>query len=808
MFFRMLKKDILSKKRLTCILLLFMCLASILTVCSAIVLYANTLGVNKTLKKVNAAEVSIVSERSLDGMKERREAITDWLYENEKTNDVEIGECIHFQSNAVDYAGVDEQDDVMLATRIYYGFDCSMQHNKVTDMDGNFLDLPYGTVAIPQYVNKSSKVGIGDTVYITSQMGNIYEFKVGAITKDPAMNGWYRLFFNKEDFEVLKNDSPIIDDVYMVDLTDDSTFVDETGIVNDFVLKEEQFGTLLQSITKSGYNDDKESSIFLNIMMIFTAIFIVAMVFMTISFTIKTAIKSEEKELGMLKALGVESFSFNWLFAAKYIACAVISFVIGFFGGIHLAALDLKYITYGQLKPDWPEMIAVAFLASLMNLFLILFFVGISLRRMKRISIMDVISGENRGERFKKLPGFFLHKMKKINIPFYLALTDLTNRIKRYSFLIFAYTMGISAMLLLLEMNHTSNNAYWIEQYWGRRPFDFALDLPDEVMERYVERAGSTKRAYEIINREIKDAGIPAHIDYFNWSMETKATFEGKDYVCFFQFDYPYRANGKLYKGVNPKLENEVIIDAYHADLYGIGLGDTVSIEYEKTNEDGISFSKVKEDFIVVGMVDCPSAQMEFIMSDAFKGVARYETVQDGGQIDAPKSEHEKYIEMLRDMYGKNSVRNREEQVKYALGGYRTEWTMLLWILLPLLGVMMILATVLYQSVNVIDETPDIALLKCSGFSNGTVKAWQVIRSILITGISSVLGIVILNTVLYFMLQKFYYLLGSIVNYTPNRNILGFYVLAPLVVITGLSFVIYITLQGVKNIELWKLRDN
>ena len=327
-------------------------------------------------------------------------------------------------------------------------------------------------------------------------------------------------------------------------------------------------------------------------------------------------------------------------------------------------------------------------------------------------------------------------------------------------------------------------------------------------MEKYVERGGNTKRAFEIINQELKDAGIPATVNYFNWSGRRKLTFKGKEIVCFFQCDYPSRVNGEIYKGVNPKLRNEVLMDAYHAQIHGIEIGDTVTLEYDKYNEDGITYSKVEEDFIVTGLVNSPTAYLELIMSDEFKDAAGLQTISAGSTINAPKSEHAKYIEMMRDMYGKSSVRNRKEEVKYQLGGYKTEWNLLLAILLPTLAGMMILATILYQSVNIIDETPDIALLKCSGFSNSVIKAWQVIRVVLITGISSVASVVLLNTLLKVLIGKAYFFMGNIVEYEPNRNILLFYIALPLAVIIILAFAIYLTLYGVKKIELWKLRDN
>ncbi|MBQ2163219.1 MAG: FtsX-like permease family protein, partial [Muribaculaceae bacterium] len=176
--------------------------------------------------------------------------------------------------------------------------------------------------------------------------------------------------------------------------------------------------------------------------------------------TLKTAIKNEEKELGMLKALGVESASFNWLFAAKYLAFSLVGTVAGFFGGIHLAGLYVKYLAFNLIKPEAAPMVITALAASLMIFLLIILFVALALRRMKKISIMDVIAGENRGERFGKIPGLFLHKIKNINIPFYLAITDLITKIKRYSFLILAYVMGITLIIMCLELENTTNQEY------------------------------------------------------------------------------------------------------------------------------------------------------------------------------------------------------------------------------------------------------------------------------------------------------------------------------------------------------------
>lgn len=809
MFWRMLRKDLADKKGLNIILLLFMCFASVLTVASAILLYANTLGTKVTEDKVNAADLFIVSERDLDGTEERREEIINWFYGRDDIVDVELGQTIVFNPNAVDFENVNEDDYSTIVNGCYYAFDLSAEHDKVTDMDGNFFDLPYGTIAVPQYIRSLADLEIGDKVYISSQMGNIYEFTIGAFTKDPVLNGYFRLFFNDEDYQTLLNDSPIVRDVYYADLTEGAANVDIIAVASDFNGMKDQFGDVIMYSSLREFNQNEDSTIAMNAIMMIVSLFLIIMVFMTVTFTIKTAIKNEEKELGMLKALGVESVSFNWLFAAKYLALSLIGTVVGFIGGIHIAGLYIKYMAFAQLKPETPAMITVAATASVMIFLLIILFVSTALRRMKKISIMDVIAGENRGERFKALPGFFLHKIRNISLPFYLALTDIITKIKRYSFLIIAYVIGISLCIVMYEANNTTNTAYWMENYWQRPHFDFALDLPDDVMDKYINRGGSVKGAYDIINAEIEEAGIPAHIRYFQYAVEDpRATHDGITYDCLIRFNIPEGYNHNLYEGVWPELPNEVEVDAYHAHINGISIGDTVSIEYNKYNEDGISYDHVTEDFIVTGMHDSAEAYMTFVMSPSFEGVANSRVAQCGGSIDASEEDIPMYIEQLREMYGHAGVRDRQEEVRYQLSGNNAMFTYLIHIIIPILVLMMALVTVLYLSVNILDEVPEIALLKCTGFGTGCIKAWQILRILIIFVISALLALLNVRTVMYAALRVIYFYLGNLMAFRTDTNVLNYYILFPLTLIAVITAVTAIVMKKVNSVELWRIRND
>ncbi|SCY36090.1 ABC-type transport system, involved in lipoprotein release, permease component [Pseudobutyrivibrio sp. AR14] len=807
MFFRMLKKDLADKKRLNIILLIFMCLASVLTVCSAIMLYTNIFGIKADREKVNAADVVIINSRDLGGIEEKQKKLSEWFLNRDGVTELELGETISFRQNAVDFEGFEEDSQALLKDAKYFAYDLNMKHNRVTDMNSQFFDLDYGTIAVPQIIHKYAGVNIGDTVRITTQLGNIYEFKVTVITKDPGMNGHLRLFFNEEDYEVLKKDSPIIEDVYMVKLFEGNTYLDQSSLVNDFSEMKESEAEYIRGYKLDDSYTDQEVSSTLTALMIVFSVLLILMVFMTISFTIKSAIKNEEKELGMLKALGIESMSFNWLFAAKYIAISLFSSIVGFFGGIYFSRYEIKYLTFGYLEPELGTMIPVALITSLMSFIIIVFFVAIGLRRMKRISIIDVIAGENRGERFGKHPGLFLHKMKKINVPFYLALTDLTNRIKRYKFLIFAYTFGIAIIITLLEIYNTVYSSYWIERMWGRPEFDFVLDMSREMSDEYIQRGGSLGGAIDIVNEELREATIPATVGYCSYVTDIELKHNNEIHMAGMYFDCDYISDFELYEGVHPKLRNEVLMDAIDAKKSAIEVGDSISVKYYKYNDDGLTYKEVEEEFIVVGLVDVAEGQLSIYTSDMFEGAAEAGRMIVGSKIDAPDSMKDEYIEQMREMYGQSSIRNKIEEIDYSLSGYGAVYSTILMLFIPMILILMIMVTVLYQSVNMVDETPDIALLKCGGFTNGNVKAWQLIRSTMISIGSSILAILLVNTAIAFGLKKLFFNLGYILNYHSNQDVFRFYIVLPILITVIIDFITYLTLKRVDDMEISKIRD-
>lgn len=150
---------------------------------------------------------------------------------------------------------------------------------------------------------------------------------------------------------------------------------------------------------------------------ILISVFLIAIIFMTIRFTMIADLKSEEKEIGMMKAIGVDSLRFRWLFAAKYIAFAIVGGMIGIAAGLPVAGMLINMFGPDCILPERYEMITIGVLAVAAIITMMIVFSLLVMRHINRLSVIDAIHGENRGERFGKGFPIFLHRRKKMPIP-------------------------------------------------------------------------------------------------------------------------------------------------------------------------------------------------------------------------------------------------------------------------------------------------------------------------------------------------------------------------------------------------------
>ena len=803
MFLKMLKKDLKLKKGLNVILFIFMTVASILVVVSAIQVYAHLAGKGRTYEICNSSDLVIVNQSSVRDREKDGKKIIEWFDCKSEVEEVSSNEMIQFVSTDIDFEHFEEEMNASFFELSHFVTKQSFKQNLTYDLEDNRFYVENGCIAIPQTIKDMTGISIGDKVRLTTQMGYTYEFTVSHFFKDPMPLAYQRYLLSDADYEVISKQSPIKVDTFELKLTEGTEpflFLSDyakqnMGILNTFALQMNQ-------------SDDSYIIMYVvSVFMVMLSIFMILIIFMTIRFTMISAIKEEEKQIGMMKAIGVDSFGFRWLFAAKYIAFSVVGGIIGIFAGVPIAKMLLTMFSKNTILPDGKVIVMIGILAVAGIVGVMIFFTMLVMRRMKKISVMDAIHGENRGERFSKASKLYLHKRKRMPIPFFLAVSDVLNRIKRYLFLVVAYTLGITVILCTVHLKNSVISEEFLKYQLGLK-VDFYIDFSDEQLKEYLSKTGSETGMMNLINEELEDAGIPAkiHYDILTNGETTMPDGEERDISMLFgdvdTKEFTYREGGTA-----PKLKNEIALSYFTAKEKGLQVGDKITITYYELGEDSISMKEVKGEFMITGFFD----YMEQGTTTAIMG-NEFENGYDMGyfvikeEINASAAEKDKYVEEIRNLYGAKSVKTTEEYLDYYMADFNGILTLLEYVLSTVIILVLILITSLYSSVLLEEEIPSIAMLKSLGFENNGVKAWQLLRMGILLVISIVAGNLLVGTAGQLLITQLFGFLG-LTGFTFIIEPMTTYVIVPLLVIAVVLITMLIRLKSIKNVGIWKIRE-
>ena len=706
----------------------------------------------------------------------------------------------------MDYPNVKEDENNSFFKKQTYLMKLPREYDLIYDSNDEPFSLKSGTVACP--VDFTTKIGLrlGDKLKFTTALGDVYELEVARFFKESGFNSRNRIIVADEDYDVLTKDE-------VRKMKDYGLFIKECNPVKIDEIYESLKAEKLICPIYMKYDFSDDSFIMQAIVSVFVVIisaFLIAIIFMTIRFTMIADLKSEEKEIGMMKALGVDSFSFRWLFAAKYIAFAVVGGAIGIAAGIPVSGYVVNLFNANVILPQKHEIFIIGIIAVLVIIAMMIGFSLMVMRRINKISVIDSIHGENCGERFGKGFPLFLHKRKKMSVPFFLAVTDILGRFKRYIFLIIAYTLGAAIILLAYNVRNSIISKNYMKLFLYHT-IDFDVHLTGEFykdVDKRIEAEG--KNTHAVINEMFEENGFPAYIDTLNCSWGTLLN-EKDEKVKNFDIIWGenmdkirYRDGGRL-----PKLENEAAMSYFTANRLGIKLGDVVTVDISEEIEDGLSTENVKRQLVITAFFDYFEAgNPEIIMGkDYRKGQEIYPKDWIGYVIDAPESQKADIVKAMKKRFGGDAIRTWQEALKEdQMADYDRLFALLEYVLGSAVLFVLILITYLYSTVFVTEETPEIALLKSTGFTDGSIRKWHLLRMTVLVLFSVVIAEVLFKTLGQLLMTKFmesYEVTG--VNFLPE--ITFSFVLIPLMVLCAVLLTVSLTLKGIRNIGIWKISE-
>ena len=804
MFFKMLKSDLKRKKGLNVILFVFISVASVLVFAGAVQIFSNFTNERTAKKLCCASDLLFWSYDPASDTEGKAETIISELEADPNVTDWSKSEITWVNDVNIDYPNYEEDENSYIYSSKRQGIvKQPRKHDLVYDLNDEPFYVPNGCIAIPVEMVPETGVKEGDTVKVTVDTGKVFELKVCRIFKDNLKYPIRRFIVSDADYDVLKPEQIRKYDLYSVRMKDPSESARDR-LLNG--LNEKDVITL--SMYRYGsMNDDYVIMEIISVFVVLISAFLIIIIFMTIRFAMIADLKSEEREIGMMKALGVDSFRFRWLFAAKYIAFAVMGGIIGIAAGLPLAGMVVNMFGPNSILPERYEMILIGILAVVSIIAVMILFSLFVMRRINKITVIDAIHGENRGERFSKGFPMFLHRRKKMSVPLFMALSDILGRFKRYIFLIIAYSLGAAIILLVFNVRNSVVNPHYA-RYWMYHSYDFGLDLDDEQLEEISKERQSTGKTYpEIINEKLERAGIPAKIETMK---NGRATLERNDKETQF---FVYWQEGMAEKfgyrkgGSAPKLANEAAMSSYTAGQLDISVGDVLKVKMDENNKDHTGRVTNEREIVITALLDLmEEGDPVLIMGDEFEGAYEYGYRWCGTMINAPEKEWPAVIDQMKDLFGEKQVQTGEEAVRDDLSDYDRLFSLLEYGVGGAVLLVLMLITYLYMNIFVAEEVPESALLKSMGFRNITVKAGYLLRILILIGAALVVAELCMWTLgnaLFEMFMGQYDVAGMRFEFEFPVS----FIVIPLIIIGAALITTLMTLGSIKHIGIWKISE-
>ncbi len=808
MFFRMIKRDLKESKGLNVIILLFMVMVSALVAASALLMFANIRGVKISQERCKPYDSMIIYSKLLDDTEGQQKAMEDIILANYPDAEIEHNEAVRFEYTNLYYEGVDYDFlNRSAGNKLYALMKQPREYNLVYDEDNKPFFIRSGEVAVPYAFSMQTGLKVGDDLFITAPSGKQYKFTITAVTRDPILDFVCRFILSDADYEVMSSECP--QKIGMTGFDTEQKYTEnDRKVLNSELAKDENYKDYFMHCLGDGHTTSNAAlvSVLITFFMLITCIFMVLIILFTIGFTIRSAIKKEERELGIMKALGTDSVSFRWLVAAKYVAFSIVGGIIGMILGAvvgnKLIGRFYYNISYSLGVVDY----VVAALSAVFIVVLVILFILFSMRRINKISVMDVLHGEARQERIKHSARFSLSKRRKMSLPLFLALTDIFGNFKRYILLFIAFAIGSSVVLINIQVRDTVISPDFLYKFYTWKKLEAVPNLDNSTFDELSNGTGRADIMVRNLNTLMEQNGISATCETVD-RQNANMIFGDETETILMNFHFDPEGMVIREGGQYPKLRNEILMDYFTASNHGVNIGDKVLIEYDKYSEDRLSGAREQEEFVVTGFVDRLSAfnDRDVIMSEEFNDAVSEGWNAVGFTLDVPDSEKKAEYEKLDKLFP-GQMMTDEDFVAAALGIYDVLFTFLRNMMAIVVTGVLGFLVVMYQTVFMKDEEPEIALLMSTGVDEKTTKRWQFVRMMLLFAAAMAISLIVTPTLISRAIGYIFNAMIGLTGFVFSGGVL-LSIIWTIFITMFIAMVMMLVIRKIRNIEIWRIRN-
>lgn len=761
MFWRILKKDLKRKKTINIILLLFIILCSMFAAASVNNIIAVTNGLDYYFEKAGMADYYIVA-RDTDG----KDAVSEILDQSKNVLD--------YRAERIIYAICDNyktsSGKLMDFSNISVICDISAAKLNFFDENNNTInDIEKGKVYLTGSIPKREGVEVGDRFTFTLADTEL-ELEVAGFGKDALfgteMFGIPRMLMNSEDFDTLLADKTIIDysagNIFYIDTDSPAALVSELSDITGIIFNDDNF------IVRATYIMNMLVAAI--ILIISAGLLIVS--FVVLRFTIRFTISEEFREIGVMKAIGLQNGSIRSLYLVKYLGIALVGAVIGYFGSIPFGNMLLESASENMMLGN-DNNIMIGIISCAAVVLIILLFSRSSTRKVNKLSPIDAVRSGQTGERFRKRGLLSLGK-SRLGSTGFLSLNDVISEPKQYGILTVIFAICTSLVMILAVTANTLDSGSLLYLLSVTESDAYISDSARSM--DVIAGVKTIREAEQEIEDILAENDMPGKV-YMEGVYSLPVTAKGKSFKINFlkcsdtkTTDYDYT------EGSAPIKEDEIAVTKQIADKINAGIGDHLSVNINGEEREFI-ITAYFQSFNNLG--ECARFHQDVDIPDSLTTSYLYYQIDFDDQPDSTAVNER--IERLKEIFDNENVFDTAGFVKETMGVGDTISSVKNLVLMLSLIIIILLAVLMERSF-ISKEKSQIALMKAIGFGSGSVIAYHTMRFGITVFTAIIISSVLLMPLTKLIINPIFGMMGAVGNIDYQINALEVFAAYPVII--------------------------
>lgn len=716
MLIKILKKDFSRKTRITIVLFIFVLLSALLVASGSDMIMELANSLNYLFIKSDAPHFVQMHAGEID-----QAAIDRWTTTNKLVKRQQTAEMINIDGSNI-YIGNSETPEKNSVMDISF-----VKQNQLfdflLDLENQIIEVSHGEIAVPIYYMQEKDLNIGDKVLVSNQVFEM-EFTVVDFVRDAQMNpsvvSSKRFVINEADFEILKKNIGELEYLIEFQLIDSS--------------KISEFSTAYQStsLPKTGPAVDYNLFKTLNALtdgivaalIILVSLLINIVALLCLGFTILSTIEEDYREIGVMKAIGIQQHDVKKIYLAKYVVMAALASVLGYLGSLFLSRLfTANIMLYIGAAPKSILQYIIPIIAVSLIFLIVISYCTLILRRFNRITAVEALRSGNMGETQVNKGFLPLHKSNFFNVNVFLGIRDVAQRFKMYRLLFFVFFVCTFIIIIPINFLNTIQSPSFIT-YMGIGRSDIRIDLrySDDVAERfnemntYIQNDKDVERFSPFVTSQFKvinSEGVQENI-----SVETG------DFTIF-PLEY--------LSGVAPTKTNEIALSYLNSQEFNKTIGDTLRLVVDG-REQQMVVCGIYQDVTNGGRT--AKATLPFNKASVLWYVVA---------VDVKKDISTKIDEYTKAFYPAK-VTHLEGYVAQTFGNTMEQLKLITVVASVIAIFVSILITSLFLKMLIAKDYSQIAIMKSIGASLQDTRIQYVTRALVVLNIGIIVGTIISNT--------------------------------------------------------------